>query len=89
MVDFSQARLRGAPAARFEVDVHDCEITGDIPKDLDGALYRMHLDWLYPPVESRRDHSRGGWLHQLVPAEGRPRALQGPLRSDGALPEAD
>jgi carotenoid cleavage dioxygenase-like enzyme len=50
MVDFSQHRLRGAPAARFEVDVHDCEVTGAIPKDLDGALYRMHLDWLYPPA---------------------------------------
>jgi carotenoid cleavage dioxygenase-like enzyme len=50
MVDFSQARLRGAPAARFEVDVHDCETTGSIPKGLDGALYRMHLDWLYPPA---------------------------------------
>jgi carotenoid cleavage dioxygenase-like enzyme len=35
---------------RFEVDIHDCEVTGAIPKDLDGALYRMHLDWLYPPA---------------------------------------
>jgi carotenoid cleavage dioxygenase-like enzyme len=25
-------------------------VTGTIPKDLDGALYRMHLDWLYPPA---------------------------------------
>jgi carotenoid cleavage dioxygenase-like enzyme len=35
---------------RFEVDIRDCEVTGAIPKDLDGALYRMHLDWLYPPA---------------------------------------
>jgi len=34
---------------RFEVDIRDCEVTGAVPKDLDGALYRMHLDWLYPP----------------------------------------
>jgi carotenoid cleavage dioxygenase len=34
---------------RFEVDLHDCEMTGELPKDLDGAFYRMHLDWLYPP----------------------------------------
>jgi carotenoid cleavage dioxygenase len=34
---------------RFEVDLHDCETTGELPKDLDGAFYRMHLDWLYPP----------------------------------------
>ena len=35
---------------RFEVDLHDCEMTGKLPKDLDGAFYRMHLDWLYPPL---------------------------------------
>lgn len=35
---------------RFEVDLHDCEMTGELPKDIDGALYRMHLDWLYPPL---------------------------------------
>ena len=34
---------------RFEVDLHDCEMTGTLPRDLDGAFYRMHLDWLYPP----------------------------------------
>jgi carotenoid cleavage dioxygenase-like enzyme len=34
---------------RFEVDLHDCEMTGALPRDLDGAFYRMHLDWLYPP----------------------------------------
>jgi carotenoid cleavage dioxygenase-like enzyme len=38
---------------RFEVDLRDCEVTGAIPRDLDGALYRMHIDWLYPP--SRAD----------------------------------
>lgn len=35
---------------RFEVDLHDCEMTGELPKDLDGAFYRLHLDWLYPPM---------------------------------------
>jgi carotenoid cleavage dioxygenase len=34
---------------RFEVDLHDCEMTGALPRDLDGAFYRLHLDWLYPP----------------------------------------
>ena len=53
MVDFANRRLLGsAPPARFEVDLRDCEVTGAIPKDLDGALYRMHLDWLYPPANS-------------------------------------
>ncbi len=34
---------------RFEVDLHDCDITGRVPAALDGAFYRLHLDWLYPP----------------------------------------
>jgi carotenoid cleavage dioxygenase-like enzyme len=34
---------------RFEVDLRDCDVRGEIPKDLDGAFYRLHLDWLYPP----------------------------------------
>jgi carotenoid cleavage dioxygenase-like enzyme len=51
MVDFSRFRSAGsAPAGRFEVDLHDCEVTGEIPRDLDGAFYRLHLDWLYPPA---------------------------------------
>lgn len=50
MVDFSRFRSAGsAPAGRFEVDLHDCEVAGDIPRDLDGAFYRLHLDWLFPP----------------------------------------
>jgi carotenoid cleavage dioxygenase-like enzyme len=37
---------------RFEVDLRDCEVRGEIPKDLDGAFYRLHLDWLYPPANA-------------------------------------
>ena len=51
MVDFSRHLKMGNPApTRFEVDLSDCEVTGELPKDLDGAFYRMHLDWLYPPA---------------------------------------
>jgi carotenoid cleavage dioxygenase-like enzyme len=51
MVDFSPRRAVSAPSsARFEVDLNDCESTGEIPKALDGAFYRLHLDWLYPPA---------------------------------------
>ncbi|HEU4625796.1 MAG TPA: carotenoid oxygenase family protein [Steroidobacteraceae bacterium] len=51
MVDFSDRRSSGSAApARFEVDLRDCEVAGEIPKDLDGALYRLHMDWLYPPA---------------------------------------
>ncbi|MEO6339507.1 MAG: carotenoid oxygenase family protein [Caulobacteraceae bacterium] len=51
MVDFSAvARLHDffAPT-RFGAEVFDCEVTGTIPADLDGAFYRMHGDWFYPP----------------------------------------
>ena len=51
MVDFSsQPAMRGyfAPA-RFEADIYDCEVTGEIPAELDGAFYRLHPDWFYPP----------------------------------------
>jgi carotenoid cleavage dioxygenase-like enzyme len=52
MVDFSRHQAPGAPApARFEADIYDCEVTGQIPRDLNGAFYRMHLDWLYPPMQ--------------------------------------
>lgn len=47
MVDFSGHS--SIKPARFEVDLQDCEVTGTIPRDLDGGFYRMHLDWLYPP----------------------------------------
>jgi len=34
---------------RFEADIFDCEVEGKIPKDLNGAFYRIGWDWLYPP----------------------------------------
>ncbi|CAN5560589.1 carotenoid oxygenase family protein [soil metagenome] len=50
MSDFSDFPLKGyfAPA-RFEAEVFDCEVKGEIPKELSGAFYRMHGDWFYPP----------------------------------------
>ena len=51
MADFSsQPAMTGyfAPT-RFEADIYDCEVTGQIPRELDGAFYRLHPDWLYPP----------------------------------------
>jgi carotenoid cleavage dioxygenase-like enzyme len=35
---------------RFEADIHDCEVVkGRIPRELNGAFYRIGWDWLYPP----------------------------------------
>src|SRR5262245_16686849 len=33
---------------RLEADVHDCEVTGKIPSDLNGAFYRVGPDAQYP-----------------------------------------
>ena len=52
MVDFSHMPYAVgyfAPA-RFDAEVFDCEVRGTIPADLDGAFYRMHGDFLYPPL---------------------------------------
>ena len=53
MVDFSGmpgAKGFGAPA-RFEADIFDCEVVGQIPAELDGAFYRLHGDWFFPPKD--------------------------------------
>ena len=34
---------------RFEADVHDCEVVGEIPPQLKGTFYRSCLDRQYPP----------------------------------------
>ncbi len=50
MVDFSATAYSGYfSPARFDAEVLDCEVRGRIPPGLDGAFYRMHLDWFYPP----------------------------------------
>jgi len=33
---------------RFEADIHDCEVEGQIPLDLDGSFYRTCIDRRYP-----------------------------------------
>src|SRR5262249_1954928 len=50
-VDFSnQPTMRGffAPT-RFEADVYDLEVGGEVPTELNGAFVRLGGDWLYPP----------------------------------------
>ena len=40
----------GAPS-RLEADLRDCEVTyGEVPKDLNGILYRCGPDRQYPPL---------------------------------------
>jgi carotenoid cleavage dioxygenase-like enzyme len=52
MADYSAAlggRGFGAPI-RFEADILDCEVVGTIPKDIDGAFYRVGAEWFLPPT---------------------------------------
>lgn len=35
---------------RFEASIDDCEVVGSIPKDIDGAFYRVGGEWYYPPM---------------------------------------
>jgi carotenoid cleavage dioxygenase-like enzyme len=51
VVDFSKdptARGFYAPE-RFESNVYDCELTGEIPRSMSGAFVRVGTEWLYPP----------------------------------------
>lgn len=34
---------------RFEADVYDCEVWGQIPSDIEGTFYRVQCDFVYPP----------------------------------------
>lgn len=37
---------------RFEADIYDCEVWGDIPTDIEGTFYRMQCDFAYRPPEN-------------------------------------
>ena len=41
---------RKQKAFRFEADVHDCEVEGEIPEGLNGSLYRLGPDTAYPTL---------------------------------------
>jgi carotenoid cleavage dioxygenase len=43
-----QEMRRPTSLYRLEADVHDCEVTGKIPSDLNGAFYRVGPDPQYP-----------------------------------------
>ncbi|NOW47977.1 carotenoid cleavage dioxygenase [Novosphingobium sp. SG751A] len=74
MVDFSASQsLKGffAPV-RFEAELRDCVVTGTIPPELDGAFYRMHGDWLYPPAfADEASLSADGYISRLRFRDGR------------------
>ncbi|MEO6379688.1 MAG: carotenoid oxygenase family protein [Caulobacteraceae bacterium] len=42
----------GSPASRFEADIYDCEVEGQIPSDIHGTFFRMQCDFQYPPPKN-------------------------------------
>ena len=50
-VTFGKNPMFGGFAAPFrgEVDIHDCEVEGEIPSAINGAFYRVGPDFQYPP----------------------------------------
>jgi carotenoid cleavage dioxygenase len=73
LVDFScmkEAKGYFAPS-RFDADVFDCEVMGEIPKELRGAFYRMHGDWFYPPwKEDEPSLSADGYISMFRIKDG-------------------
>lgn len=42
--------LQGAfEPARFNSEVYDCEVVGELPAGLDGTFFRVGAEWFYPP----------------------------------------
>jgi carotenoid cleavage dioxygenase len=37
---------------RFEADIYDCEVWGEIPTDIEGTFYRIQCDFQYRPPEN-------------------------------------
>ena len=37
---------------RFEADIYDCEVWGEIPSDIEGTFYRVQCDFAYRPPEN-------------------------------------
>jgi carotenoid cleavage dioxygenase-like enzyme len=51
MVDFTQGPAGAGffSPQRFEAEIYDCEVEGEIPKELDGCFVRVGGEWFYPP----------------------------------------
>lgn len=46
--------------SRFEGQVFDLEVFGEIPKAIDGTFYRIHPDHRFPPTYEDDIHFNGG-----------------------------
>lgn len=58
---------------RYEADLFDCEVEGQIPKDLNGAFYRACVDWFYPskdPINDAVPFNGDGYIGMFRIANG-------------------
>lgn len=56
--------------SRVEADVHDLEVQGTIPPDLDGAFYRAAADTQYPPSDENDIYINGDGMITMVRFRG-------------------
>lgn len=43
-------QMGAEPPLRFEASIEGCEVTGTVPKDMNGAFYRVGGEWYFPPL---------------------------------------
>lgn len=60
--------------SRIEADIADLVHTGQIPRELDGAFYRVQPDPQFPPRRPRRAVQRAGGDQLSHPLDGAARA---------------
>jgi carotenoid cleavage dioxygenase len=56
---------------RLEADVHDCEVTGKVPTDLNGAFYRVGPDAQYPMARGNVPFDGEGHVSMFRIKDGR------------------
>lgn len=57
---------------RFEGEIFDCEVEGEVPRELRGTFYRLGGDWLYPPKYSNEvPFSADGYISMFRFHDGR------------------
>src|SRR5690242_1784657 len=60
------------PTLRFEGEIIDCEVEGEIPRDIRGTFYRLGGDWAYPPkFPHDAPFSADGYISMFRFANGR------------------
>jgi len=57
---------------RFEGGISDCEVEGEIPRDIRGTFYRLGGDWLYPPKSAHdAPFSADGYISMFRFSDGK------------------